>query len=251
MSLAAIQRDFRSWLQTGSPESAASFDLRATPGLGIYLNNFRSQLVACLEDSFTKTRLWIGEDAFQQAVVRHVDRVPPSSWTLDAYPKDFPETLALLYPDDPEIAELAGLEFMLAEAFIAADALPLDSARVASVDWDVASLIFTPTLDLCPLKTNAPAIWTALAEQSEPPAPEQLPEASALLVWRQGETPRFRTIATAEHQALSQMRAGAPFAGLCARLVGEIGEEAGIALAGTWLGQWLKDELVVAIVEGL
>ena len=66
-------------------------------------------------------------------MVAHVARVPPSSWTLDAYPRDFPATLAPLYPDDPEVAELAVLELALAEAFVGADAAgpiaPTQAAR--------------------------------------------------------------------------------------------------------------------------
>jgi hypothetical protein len=56
----------------------------------VHQNNYRLQLIACLTESFTYTRGWIGGEAFEAAAAAHIDRVPPSSWTLDAYPRDFP-----------------------------------------------------------------------------------------------------------------------------------------------------------------
>lgn len=244
MTLAQTQRDFTAWLQSGSPEDAARFGPRAAPGLAIYQNNVRAQLAGCLEESFERTRQWIGGEAFHDAVVAHVTRVPPSSWTLDAYPRDFPATLALLYPGDPEVAELAVLELALAMAFVGPDAEAVTAQQVAGIDWDRAILIFVPTLDLHPLTTNAPAIWTALAQDEPPPAAELLPEAATLLTWRNGEEAQFRAIDDSEEQAILCLRNGMTFAAMCEQIVRERGEEQGVALAGALLGQWLSDGLL-------
>lgn len=242
-----LQRDMRAWLVAADAGAVRRYGRDATPGLLIYQNNYRAQLVACLEESFARTRDWIGGTAFHQAVVAHVDRVPPSSWTLDAYPRDFPATLAMLYPDDPEIAELAWIDCALGEAFVGPDAVPLTTADIAAVDWDHAQLHFTPTLDLCDLTTNAPAIWSAIAAGDTPPSTEILPETGAILVWRQDQIAQFRAIDATERGALLNARAGVTFAVLCSALVEASGEEAGIARAGTMLGQWLADGLIVRI----
>ena len=110
MSLLALQRDFRLWLTEESAEAADRVGAAAMPGLQIYRNNYRAQLMACMEDSFPQLRAWLGDDAFRAAAAVHIDRTPPHRWTLDAYPVDLPATLADLHPDDPEIAELARLE---------------------------------------------------------------------------------------------------------------------------------------------
>ncbi len=247
MSLAQTQRAFSAWLQTGPTDDAMPFGSSAQPGLAIYQNNFRAQLADCLEDSFPQTRQWIGGEAFHDAVVHHVERVPPSSWTLDAYPRDFPATLALLYPDDPEVGELADLELALAEAFVGPDAEPLAAEHIVDVDWDRAILRFTPTLDLSPLTTNAPDIWTALTREEMPPAAALLREQAALMTWRQGEMSRFRIVDGAEQQGILLTRNGLPFAALCAQLVDEMGESEGVALGGAWLGSWLADGLLTDI----
>ena len=184
----------------------------------------------------------------KQTRPRHIPTLP-SSWTLDAYPRDFPATLGILYPDDPEIAELAWLDLALGEAFVAADAVALGTDDLAGIDWDRAILHVTPTIDLGALTTNATAIWSALAGDDTPPAVEFLPEPGAILVWRDGQVSRFRAIDQYERQALLSVRAGLPFAELCVAMVDAFGEDQGIARAGQLLGQWLADGMIVGIEE--
>ncbi|MDY7525197.1 DNA-binding domain-containing protein [Sphingomonas sp. 10B4] len=116
-----LQRDMRAWLVAADADAANRYGSAAAAGLLVYQNTYRAQLVACLEESFVQTRAWVGGEAFHHAIVAHIERVPPTSWTLDAYPRDFPATLALLYPDDPEVAELAWIEYALGEAFVGPD----------------------------------------------------------------------------------------------------------------------------------
>jgi len=247
MSMFALQRDMRAWLVSEDNVAAERLGLATAPGLRVYQNNYRAQLVACLEESFARTRDWIGGAAFHAAVIAHIGRVPPSSWTLDAYPRDFPATLTTRYPDDPEIAELAWIDWALGEAFVGPDAVALTVEELGDVDWDRATLRFTPTLDIAELTTNAPAIWSALAAGEEPPGMHVLPEPGAILVWREDHASRFRAIDQIERQALLSVRAGLPFADLCTAMVDMLGEEDGIARAGQLLGQWVRDGMVVAI----
>lgn len=247
MNLLALQRDMRAWLVRDDAGAAKSLGVAAGPGLRVYQNNYRAQLVACLDDSFAQTRDWIGGEAFHDAIVTHIDRVPPSSWTLDAYPRDFPATLAMLYPDDPEVAELAWIECALGEAFVGQDAVALIAADIAEVDWDRAQLHFTPTLDLNELTTNAPAIWSALASGETPPAVEMLDETGAILVWRQEHVSQFRAVDAVESGVLLFARAGMTFSALCSTLIEAHGEGIGVTLAGTLLGRWFADGLVVGI----
>lgn len=244
MTLADTQRAFGVWLQGGA---LPAFGKPAKPGLRVYRNTYRAQLASCLEDSFPHTRSWIGGEAFHAAIVAHVRRVPPSSWTLDAYARDFPDTLGALYPDDPEIAELANLERALGEVFVSADVEPVAATILASTDWDHAVIRFTPTLDLTEARTNAAAIWSALAAEETPPSAELLPETATTLIWRQDFVSRFRTIDACEANTLLLARAGTPFPQLCAVLVDAYGEEPGVALAGGYLGRWLADGLITDI----
>ena len=252
MSLLSLQRDVRAWLHRGTDECAERFPASARPGLGIYQNNYRAQLAACLEEAFSATRAWIGNEAFHQAVVEHVVRIPPSHWTLDAYPAHFPETLDRRFPHEPDVRELSTIELLLSEAFVAPDAAPVTAAALAGVaDWDRAVLSLTPSLSLRPLTTNAPAIWSALANGETPPAARMLPHLGALIVWRQDDRSCMRAIESDEAEALRQAGQGATFADLCAALTEKSGETEAAQLAGRWLGQWLADGLIIAIEESL
>jgi hypothetical protein len=239
MNLLAMQREFGLWLREGDGGEASA-------GMRVYQNNYRAALTACLEDGFARTREWIGGEAFDAAMIRHIHRVPPGSWTLDAYGRDFPDTLRQLYPDDPEVAELAWLELALSEAFVAPDAVPLTPAAAANVDWDIAVLRFTPTLDVAPALTNAHAIWSALNAGEMPPAATLIEENAALLVWRQDQISCFRLVDGHEAQALILARSGISLATLCDAIVAIRGEKDGIASAGACLGQWLADGLLTA-----
>ena len=242
MNLLMLQLDMRDWLDTGSDECAARFADSARPGLGIYQNNYRAQLADCLEDSFPVTLAWLGGEAFHAAIVAHVERVPPSSWTLDRYARGFPATLRRLYPNDAEVGDLATIELALSEAFVARDAPPL-AADLAAIDWDDAEIAFVPSLAIHPLATNAPAIWSAINAGGEPPPAATLPSTGALIVWRSDEICRFRAITNDEREALLFLaEPKATFGGLCAAL----GEHQ-VELVGQWLGQWLSDGVIAGI----
>jgi hypothetical protein len=246
MSLLALQQDFRAWLHVGQGPSDPRISGEARAGLDVYRNNYRGQIVACLEESFAVTRAWLGEAAFQDAIFAHTGRKPPHSWSLDHFPDDFPSTLARLYPGDAEVTELATLELALSHAFVAADAVPVVPGDLAGVEWDRARLHLTPSLRMYGLTTNAPAIWWAITAETMPPPVELLPNRGEILVWRHDETPRFRTTDQAEADALRHIDKGMNFGLLCAALVDAGGDDPA-AVAGQWLAQWISDGLIIEI----
>ncbi|GAA0744858.1 DUF2063 domain-containing protein [Sphingomonas sp. ABOLD] len=245
MRLAALQADFGRWLQGECPDAATR--LGDDPGLDVYLNNYRSQLVAALESSFPQLQRWLGETAFLAAAARHIEASPPSAWTLDAYGEDFPATIAALYPDDAECAELARIEWALAAAFTTPDIAPFLVEALGAVEWETARFAFVPNLAMLPVKTNAAALWQALVDGTVPPAAQRLPAPGAVLLWRDGFNPSFRTIEQAEATAILQLEAGMQFGALCTALAEEHGEAASAAIVGGWLGAWLRDGLLAAL----
>ncbi|WP_068080797.1 HvfC/BufC family peptide modification chaperone [Novosphingobium rosa] len=247
MSLIALQTGLRDWLT--AEQTPALQAPRAKAGLSVYLNTYRAQLMACLSESYPTLHAWLGDDAFAAAAATHIDASPPSSWTLDAYGLGFPATLRDLYPHDPEVGDLAALECALAQAFIAPDSPPLDPASLADIDWDRARLRLIPALTLLPASSNAGAIWSAIAQGETPPPAQLLPQPGAILIWRDGFTPAFRTLETAEARALEALREGCDFGALCAMLVAREGETAGPRIAGSYLAQWLRDGLIAQISD--
>jgi hypothetical protein len=245
MSLAEIQADFRQWLEHEDDAAGGRLGLADQRGLPVYLNNYRGQLMACLEDSFPQTMAWIGETGFRGAAAQHIERCPPTSWTLDDYARGFPTSLASGFPDDPEVGELAALELALADAFIATDWLALEVAALADMDWDATILSLVPACALLRCRSNAPEIWTALAGQAEVPAAETGPRDRTVLVWRHDRVCRFRILDDDEAHLLGAVfDGGARFEAICETLVVQRGGEAGVAQAGALLVQWMQDGLL-------
>lgn len=248
MSLLATQRRFRTALIGDLEDVAVHFGNEASAtGLAVYHNAYRVQLVDCLRETFERLDAWLGSEAFTLAALAHIAERPPHGWTLGVYGDGFDATLARLYPDDPEVSELAWLEWALSTAFAGIDATPLAANGLPAIDWDRARLDFVPTLQMGEAATNVGAIWSALSAGETPPAAETLPARAALLVWRQDYTPSFRTIDKDERQALALMLSGATFGELCLAQVEHWGADEGVARAGKFLGQWLHDGLVTGV----
>ena len=247
MSLFDLQRAFRDHILAGRDETFAAVAPKAMRGLGVYRHAYRAQLVASLRDTFEKTWAWMGDEAFDAAAQEHVARHPPKSWTLNDYGADFAETLRALHPDDPEIAEIAWLDWRLRRAFEGPDADAIAPEKLGDVDWDSAVLIFLPTLTLGEVITNSAAIWGAIAEGQPPPAAQRLPSPGAVRVWRGGLTPRYRSIESFEYRALILAMAGSGFADLCGLLVENGDQDQAVQRVGTALAGWFQDGLISAV----
>ncbi|OYU33851.1 DNA-binding domain-containing protein [Novosphingobium sp. PASSN1] len=251
MSLLALQRQFRDWLVTGEDRAAAALDGGkgdTLAGLLVHQNTYRTALVSSLAETFQRLALWLSKDAFESAAARYIDAHPPSGWTLDAYGEDF---AGFLRPEDPVGAEIALIDWTVAQVFIGPDAEALQPEALAEVlavtDWETAVIRPVPSLLVLPITTNADAIWQGLASGETPPHAQTAEQGGALLVWRQGLEPVFRRAEAHEREVLAWSAGGEGFAAICARLAVTLGEEAAVRTAGTLLGRWLAEGMVAAV----
>lgn len=216
-------------------------------GLAVYRNAYRAQLAACLRDTFEKTHAWLGDNAFDSACQAHIADHAPHSWTLGDYGEGFEDTLRRLYPKDPEVIELAWLDWALSRAFDGPDADPITPEALSAVDWDRAVLHFVPTLIVGEVTTNAGAIWSGLAEGATPPSATLLPRPATIRVWRLGLSPQFQTVENLERDALVLALNGASFAELCDLLTPTADNGQAVQALGAVLGTWLQHGLITAV----
>jgi hypothetical protein len=247
MKLITLQRGFRDHILAGAEAPLEGVAPEREAGLAVYRHAYRAQLVANLRDVYEKTWAWLGDDTFAAAARAHVERHPPSSWTLSDYGADFPETLRALHPDDPEIAELAWLDWSLRRAFDGPNAEAVSTESLAKTDWDSAVLYFVPTLVVGEVVTNCALLWGAMADDRMPPAAERLPAPGAIRVWRSELTPKYRSIESFERRALTLAVAGTSFPDLCNLLVENGDKDQAVARVGTALASWLQDGLISAV----
>ena len=163
MSLLARQRAMRDEI-LATDEQAVS----PAEGMEVYRNAYRNRLLEALRSSFEKTCKYVGGEAFDTAACHHIILDPPTSWTLDDYGAGFDLTLAELFAEDPEVAELAWLEWHMQRAFGSVDVDALDAAKLAAgelgiPDWDRASFTLVPSFAMRAIDTDCTRQKTIVA----------------------------------------------------------------------------------------
>jgi hypothetical protein len=238
MTLAALQHGFLA--EIASDDSVPPRSV----GMAIYRNAYRGRLSEALGSGFERTRTWVGEAAFEQAAAHYILSHPPHRWTLDLFGSSFPALLEELFADDPEVGELAWLEWHLQQAFAAPDrpvltAPALAAAELSEQDWADLRFDLAAGFAARPASFDTIGLWQQLREggPAEPPAP--LPQPGHLIVWRNDYAPHYRLVASDEWKALGALAQGQPF-GTVAAMIGE----ARLPQFGEWFAAWLSDGLL-------
>lgn len=254
MSLAARQQAFMAAILDDDAALPEGWGARHAAALEVYRNNYRSSLVEALAATFERTQRWVGEESFRRAAAHHVIAHPPGSWTIDDVGHGFDATLAELFANDPEVAELAALEWAMHRAFVAGDVASLAVADFAEAtagfsedDWAGLGFAFTPGAALLAVAHDVGALWNALKDEDFTAPDIGLAAPHLLLVWREGLRPVFRLMEEADGAALAMALGGGNFGDICSSLVERLGPEEGVARAGALLGQWLQDGLIAGL----
>ncbi len=257
MKLAELQQEFIGHVLEEDRLMPNGWDERMADGLAIYRSAYRARLVDALAETFPRTRLWLSEDTFNAAAAHHLILHPPTSWTLDMAGDGFVETLAELFADDPEVPDLAWLEWAMHLAFTARDCQPLDAAGFAAAtgtfreeDWADMRLTFVPSLLFREVRSDCAALWQAIARDEAPATAPMLESAMYCQVWREGLTPVFALLSGSEGTSLVSMRDGAGFGEICTNLAEAIEADEVANIAGAMLGQWLARGLVAEVSPG-
>lgn len=239
MTLLAEQTRFLS-------EIAADDDVPPSSiGMGIYRNAYRARLIGALESGYERTRRWVGEEAFEVAAAHYILTQPPSSWTLDAFGAQFPELLAELFAGDPEVAELAWLEWHMQQAFGAVDVPELDAAQLgnaglAASDWENLRFTMAAGFVTRAVTNELAALWHGLAPDSAATPESPTPALQHLIVWRHSLRPHFRLLDPAEFSTLDHLIKGATLGQTGAALERADGDPEQL---GAWLASWLSEGL--------
>jgi hypothetical protein len=135
-TLAEVQHQLANHMLDRQPDLALAL-IKSSPGfdsaqrLGIYHHAYRARLSEVLADTFAKTNLFMGSDVFGEHAAAFAVSHPPLTRSLSRYGAEFPAHLASLYPGNPELHELAQLDWDLRTCFDGPDvpALDADSAQ--------------------------------------------------------------------------------------------------------------------------
>jgi hypothetical protein len=223
----------------------------AASRLHVYRHAYRERLLEALRDSFEATRGWLGDERFDAAAYAYIDAHAPTARSLRNYGSRLPAWLHGTQADDGAAGELAELDWQLRAAFDGPDAepLPLQALQpLTAADWQRVGLRFAPTMRRLTVRGNTLALWHAIDRDLPPPPVECRPQPMAVLVWRKGLQPHFRSAGTLEVAALDALCAGTSFAGTCDSLAQRFAECDVAAESAVLLRRWFDDELVVGLV---
>ena len=216
--------------------------------IAIYRNAYRLTLRGAIRHNHRRCAAWLGDDRFDAAADAYAAATPSPFRNLRDYGGGFAAFLAARFPDHRDIAELAALDWAIDAAFDGADAPPIDVAAITAFGtdaWIERPLALHPAASLIEATHNLAPVWRALEAGETPPAMLPLGRRALLLVWRMDEQPHFRTLDETEGEALRRIAAGASFAAICAMLEERLGAEEATMAAGTMLGGWLRDAVLV------
>ena len=169
--------------------------------LAIYHNAYRARLSEVLAETFEKTWLYMGAELFDQHAHTFAMVHPPKERSLNHFGKDLPHYLACLYPNNPELSELAQLEFDLRSTFDGPNHPALTAEKVQSDQaqtWLTANNILHPSLLLRVSYTNVIALWRAMDANQDVPEAICNAESSTIVIWRKGLLPHFESIEKSE-----------------------------------------------------
>lgn len=257
MTLEKRQAEFlRAILDEGAPLPHGWGNSHAL-GLSVYRGNYRNALMSALAETFERTGRYIGEAAFRTARINHVIANPPSHWTIDRAGEGFDRTCAELFPNNPEVAELAWLEWAMLDLVGAPDEEPVTphtfaeaSAGFGDAEWLSLGFTFQTRATARLVTHDLTALWKSLDGEDGERDLRGYESEQGCLVWREGERPTFLMVEADTARAFDAVQKGARYSDLIGLIAGDNADDTAIGdaaqKAGAMLGLWLSEGIVTA-----
>jgi hypothetical protein len=225
--------------------------LAARDRLAIYRNAYQVRLIDALQDTYPILHGLLGDDMFMSLGQAYVASHPSVFRSIRWYGRELAQYMAHSPPyDEPILAEVAQLEWTLAEVFDARDAEPLGRSALSAVApaaWGDLTFTFHPSLRRLKFKWNTAAVWKAMSADETPPRPIPSEAPVPWLLWRQNLQNYFRSVTGVESAALDSALRGRSFAMICEDLSAVLSVDEIPAAAATLLGNWADSGIIVAI----
>jgi hypothetical protein len=254
MQLAKLQREFQDHVLRGEPQMLAHvIGTEAVPAetrLSIYSEGYRLRLIDALAGNMPRLQQLLGEHEFALLAQRYIDACPSTFRSIRWFGDRLAQSLERSHAAQPWLAELARWEWAIAAAFDASDAPSLEEADLGALApdaWPGLTLQFHPSAQLLRMRTNAPALFKALADDGPAPEPVVLERPGSWLVWRQALKTQFRSLTESETATLALMRSGGTFEAMCTLLCDWHDPGQVPVLAASTLKQWIADGMLSSL----
>jgi len=203
----------------------------------IYREMYRFRLADALRADFPRVARLLGDDGFLELSAAYASVYPSASSDISRFGRHLADFLSAHPGPRGDEADLARLEWALAEAFTTQEALGQLGEAAAEARFG-----FVPALKTLVLEHDVLPLWAELETSDEPPAVDKT--GAHVAVWRQGFQVLHRSLGVEEAEALARARAGATLAEVCEPfgLTADPQREAFRTLAG-----WFSSGLVASV----
>lgn len=255
--LKSLQHQMLAWLQEHNPQIKQAVtgtekvpaDLR----LDIYANAYRFRLVEALQDTFPALHTLLGDEEFFKLGVEYLTAKPSTHFSLRYFGHQLSAFLATsqTYNDQPILSEMAQFEWLLREAFDAADSTILDLESLQQIDpqaWPELRFGFLPGLNRIDLSYNTPQLWQAIDQQQPPIDIIENDYPIAWCLWRKDLRTLYRSMAVDEAWAMDAMRSGHHFTDVCSGVCEWVDEQhAAVRVAG-FVQNWINEGMIQKVL---
>jgi hypothetical protein len=222
---------------------------------GVYRYAYGSRLVEAMRNDHELLHLYLGDETFDEMGHTYVKACPSAHPNIRWFAQGLPAFLKSTapYSGHPVLAELAGLEKALNDAFDAAEGKVVelaDMAGFAPEAWSGLRFMPHPSATRLELATNAAAIWLALKNDKAPPEAAALDAPAHLLIWRQDVTPMFRELPAEEAMMWDEAANGIPFGVLCEMLATYDDPDNAAGRGAGYLHGWITTGLLTDVSVG-
>lgn len=221
--------------------------------LAIYNNAYHWRLVEALQKDYAILGKYLGLDAFEQLCYDYIVAYPSRYFSVAEFGQHLPEFVLQTepYKQQPYVSELARFIKTLDNTMTLPDAAVLSMPALAAISedaWPDIRFKFHPTLKLLVQEWNSLAIWQAVVQDKESPAPERLTEPVYCVVWRKDWQPYYCTLNTPQAVWVMQaFQADQTFAEVCEGLTQWLPEEEVAQFAANLLLGWINDGMLSEI----
>ncbi len=226
--------------------------LRAADRLAIYRNAYQVRLIDALNDTYPVLHGLLGDEMWVALGEAYVAAYPSRYRSIRWYGGELADFLTRNAPfrDEPILAEVASLEWTLAEVFDARDAQALTRAELSAIEprqWSALRFEFHPSLRRLELCWNTAAVWKTMSQDETPPRPERADAPAPWVLWRQNLQNYFRSMTAAESAALDAALRGLSFGEICEDLAAVLPEDEIPAAAAGLLGTWADSGIITGL----
>jgi len=216
----------------------------------VYREQFFLRHVGALREDYPALAHRLGEEGFDDLACAYLAAIPPADFSLRDLGQKLPGFLAEAAPwsADRALADLARFEWAYVDAWDAADAPPLDPAKIAAMPedgWPRARVVFHPSLTLLDLSIAAHRYRAAVRAEEAPPPPA--PERTMCAVYMGPEMLECADLDPRAYALVARLARGVPLGEACEQAVAATGADAASLEAelGGWFSEWTSRGWVV------